>query len=161
MSNLAQPRSCPLPVKEGYSHHLISPEQGSLFIRHADGHAQVRITWHEGTPTVEVKKADLRMLFPEAVQFHCERFCVQADQEIAFESHGQLRATASEHLDLSAQEISLHASLGDILLKANDFVRALGQKILLNTDVDPEHSKAQAQRFLRKLLGYTPTKPLE
>lgn len=83
---------------------------------------------------------------PGELSLHCDRFQVHADEEIALQSQGRV--------DLRGEEISIRALLGDLLLSANDYLRALGEKILLNTEQDPEEAERERQALLRRLLGY-------
>lgn len=135
---------------------LRCPEDGSLVIQDGQGAQCLRIDWHQGQPTVTLATADLKVLSAGDIAFHCDQFQVSADQDIQLQSHGSLHASANEAMKLQAPEVSIKATLGDLWLSANDFVRALGEKILLNTDTDPDSAKRQAQAFLRKMLGYKP-----
>lgn len=135
---------------------LQSPEDGSLSIQSPKGTQTLRIDWQQGQPTVTLDTADLKVLSAGDIAFHCDRFHVSADQTIQLQSHASMQVSANETMNLQAPEVSIKATLGDLWLSANDFVRALGEKILLNTETDPDSAKRQAQDFLRKMLGYRP-----
>lgn len=150
----ASPPSRPLQLSEDQHATLLSPQNGSLLIQSRSGSTNVKIRWDQGQARLELQEAQVHVSCPGELSFHCERFAVQADRAIELQSQGTLRADAIENMELRAHSLTLQSTLGDILLRANDFVRALGEKILLNTDTCPEQSRRQAQTFLSRLLGH-------
>lgn len=150
----ASPQS--ISLAEDQTTILAAPRNGSLQIKSADAQGSVRIHWSKGQAVVELEDAQVQISAPDEVSFHCERFCVHADQSIDLHSQGTIRAQATEDMELSARSLALRATLGDLVLRANDFVRAVGEKILLNTDTCPEQSRRQIQSYLARLLGYQP-----
>lgn len=153
MEAITRPRR-PLKLSEGQRTTLLGPQNGSLVIKSGAGQSSVNIRWVQGNAVVELQDADLQVSSPGNVSFHCERFSVQADQGIDLQSQGYMRASSVEEMKLRGHSLALQSTLGDILLRANDFVRAFGEKILLNTDTCPEHSRRQTQKFLARLLGH-------
>lgn len=143
-------------LPEGQSTTFTSPSDGSLRIETKAGQPTLKIRWEQGQAIVELQDAQLQISSPGQVSFHCETFSVQADQDINLQSQGNWHANAVQQMKLSAHSLSLRATLGDILLRANDFVRAFGEKILLNTDTCPEQARRQTQSYLARLLGHQP-----
>lgn len=148
----------PLSIREGEQATLTAPKHGSLSIHANNDQGAIKIHWSEGRATVELQSASVQVCAPEDVSFHCERFHVQADQSIHLQSQGSFRANAEQDLELRAASLSLRATLGDLALRANDYVRAIGEKILLNTDTCPEQSQREIQSYLKRLLGYPAAK---
>lgn len=157
MHTLDNPKT--LHLRRGQHAQLRAPQDGSLRVENPEGQGTLLIRWEGGRAQVQLETADLHVVAANEVSFHCDRFKVQADRELELQSQGTWRASAAQDMDLRAQELSLRATLGDLVLRANDFVRALGEKILLNTDLDPESSKRQARQYLARLLGYDSSPP--
>lgn len=143
-----------LHLRRGQHARLRAPTEGTLVVEQPGGQGSLTIEWQEGRAKVQLQKADLEILCSEAVSFHCDTFRVQADREIELNSEGSWSAKAVDGMDLRGRSMALRATLGDLALTANDFVRAIGEKILLNTDTDPEQSRRQAKQLLSRLLGH-------
>lgn len=146
-------RPQPIALAEGQN-RIIGPKNGILLIDAGASQGSITIRWKQGQAVVELQDAQVQVSSPGELSFHCERFCVQADQSIELQSQGRVHATAMQDMQLSAQSLSLRATLGDLMLRANDFVRAIGEKILLNTDTCPEASRRHSQAYLARLLGH-------
>lgn len=125
---------------------LQSPNEASLRIQDPQGQCQLRIDWKGGRPQVHLQQSDLLLDCVGELALHCDRFRLSADEEMILESQGSV--------ELRGEEVTVRALLGDLLLSANDYLRALGEKILLNTEQDPERSEQSRQALVQRLLGY-------
>lgn len=119
--------------------------EGELHIRGAGVEGEICIVVENGRVELQIRQADISVKSSPKVDIECESFSVDAKCDL------QLRA--QRKLDMSAQMVGITSTLGDLVLRANDFVRATGEKVLLNTEVDPEESDRKAKAFLARLLG--------
>ncbi|TPV93650.1 MAG: hypothetical protein B7733_19420 [Myxococcales bacterium FL481] len=140
-------------LEPGRQLEVVAHKDGQLLIAHADGNTAARVEWVDGTARIIVERADLAIEQTDDVRVRCRNFRVDAEQDIRLTAGHELSAQAVRKARLEAEVVETVATLGDLLLRANDFVRACGERILLNTDKDPAESDRRAKEFLRRLLG--------
>ena len=148
-------------ISSGERVYLSCKNQGELVIEGQDADAQLTITWHDGKPQVTLARANLLIEQADDIALRCRSFRVDADRDIRMHAAHELELQSTRMMRLRSEAIEAVATLGDIFLRANDYVRALGEKILLNTDKDPQETEQRARDFLKRVLGYELKTPKE
>lgn len=128
-------------------------ERGELIVEHADGQVAARVVWADGKARVVLERADLTIEDAGDVSVRCRNFVVDAEHDVQLTAQREFSVRAVTKARLQAEVVEAVATLGDVVLRANDFVRACGERILLNTDKDPAESDRRARAFLQRLLG--------
>ena len=113
-----------LTLRSGYA--LVADEAGpdTVELRAPDGRVCLKITLSPEGPQVELSAAALSLVTRGDVAVDCERFRVNARDEVSLAAGGALETTA-----FSQRHESLR---GDLALVANDDVTLDGERILLN-----------------------------
>lgn len=117
-----------LVLHGGYA-MVVESDRKVLRLTAPDGRVCLKITLLPEGPAVELSAVALAVATEGDVTVDCERFCVNARQEIVTE------AVAQHH----------RARLGGIDLVANDDVSLEGERIRLNAPEPEPHGPARAQ----------------
>lgn len=103
---------------EGAVLRISSPER-----RHS---IEVEIALHEGAPVVRVRAPSVELEAAERVAVRCHDFEVQAKGTIALQAGGMAQVESGA--------VSIRAQRGCAVVRANDDVQLLGEKVLLNCE---------------------------
>lgn len=92
----------------------------------------IRVT-SEG-PVLRATGHSMELAATHDIHARCERFLIDATDSIEMRSGGELTQRAERKAQVEAGDISVHATRGDVRVKANDDVQLKGEGILLNCD---------------------------
>jgi hypothetical protein len=106
---------------------LMHPEQSSFAF-------EIAIT--AAGPVVRASAAALHLDASDEIVARCDRFAVEARREVSITSPS-VRIEAAELLSAQAPSVELTATLGDMRLWANDDMKLLGERVLLNCEGEP------------------------
>jgi uncharacterized protein (DUF2345 family) len=117
----------PRPALALPSGRSISVESATehLTVRGPTGEVELRVCFTSEGPVLTFAAAAIRLESSGEVSVACERFTVEAREDLALEAGGALRAEG-HHVDITA-------SRGDVRVQANDDVRVTGERIRLNS----------------------------
>lgn len=116
-----------LALRDGQTVELSDPQGALLLV----------VTCEGGRTTVSLGTNELRVATQGDITLACQDF----------------RVAATRAIDLDAPEVRINASVKGVLVRAHDVVTLLGERINLNTDHDPDATRAKAQAWVSKLLG--------
>ena len=106
------------------------------------GRIELTLEITESGAKVVVDAADLAIRAKNKVAVECDTFEVAARQIVA---------KATQSASIEAPDASLHATEGDLSLRANDDVKINGERVLLNSDGD-----LRVPEWMKKDLGAKP-----
>ncbi len=106
------------------------------------GRIELTLEITESGARVVLDAADLAIRAKNKVAVECDTFDIKARQ---------ITAQASESATIEAPDASLHATEGDLSLRANDDVKVNGERVLLNSDGD-----LKIPTWMREELGASP-----
>jgi hypothetical protein len=103
--------------------------------------------------------ANLALSTPGKVSLSCGEFKVDAKEKLELRTQGNWLSAVAGHsetrvtgrAELRADEIALEATGGDARLCANDDVRVVGERILLNSEHEGSLTKDQIESFWRTM----------
>lgn len=118
---------------------------------------EIEVTLSASGPVIRARAPSIEMSTDGSIDAHCRRFSVHATESIELTSRddvrieadvlevlgreqvsvtsgGDLTQTVRGASRIEASRVSVHATRGDVALKANDDVQLKGELILLNTD---------------------------
>lgn len=134
-------------------------KQEYIKVHSRTGHVELLIKFTSEGPLLTFSAAEIAMESRGKMELKCKEFTLQAEQSIQLKSAGdalteiagESKTHVGKQLVATAEEVSIEATKGDTIVKANDFVRVHGEKILLNTELDPETEQKKIQAFLNAL----------
>lgn len=105
-----------------------------------DGTFELAITFTPAGPVLRLSAAALELSCSGDLRLDCENLALSARSSMVI-SAGNLTERIAEtqtsvvggRSQLEAHAVGIRARLGDVVLDANDYVRATGEKILLNS----------------------------
>ncbi len=111
-----------------------------LTVSAADGRVELTVRFTEAGPVLSFEAAGLRLRSAGEVAVACERFRVEAAEEVSLRSGGTLRTESDGATELEAggaarvegHAVEIRSRRGDVDLKANDDVRLRGERVKLN-----------------------------
>jgi len=105
-----------------------------------DGAFELAITFTPAGPVLRLSAAALELSCAGDLRLDCENLALSARSSMAItagnltEQIAETRtSTVGGRSQLEAHAVGIRARLGDVVLDANDYVRATGEKILLNS----------------------------
>lgn len=122
------------PASQGARVALRDPQGRSL---------SLEISFSEDGPKVKVQATQLEAYGMERVRFDCQDFQVQASRSICLRSEHSYRCESKGRASHCARSVSVRATHGAIVAKANDEVQLMGDLILMNCD-RPKLADSQA-----------------
>ncbi len=132
---------------------------GSVEIASADGVVELSVRCTAEGCELRFASAQLALSTPGRLDVRCRELVVEAEQQLELNSGGNFASriagssstTVSGRLSADADELFLHTQRGDALIQANDYVRLVGEKILLNSEQERRPSRDQLEAFWRRL----------
>lgn len=120
-----------MALQRGRRAELLPSTEGAVLRIKADGKTELelQVVISEAGPRLRVRAPSLEFVADEEIVARCRDFRVEAEGEVALRAGGSLRA--------EGWNVRVEAQRGDLLLKANDDVRVLGEEVLLNCERDP------------------------
>lgn len=96
---------------------------------------------------------------PGRLDVRCQELVVDAAQRLELNSGGDLTSrvggssttTVGGRIEADADEMFLCSRRGDTLLQANDYVRLVGEKVLLNSEQERRPTRDQLEAFWREV----------
>lgn len=137
----------------------VQPELGTVEISSPDGVVELSVRCTPGGCVLRFASAQLELATPGRLDVRCRELVVDAEQSVAlssggdFTSHiaGNSTTTVGGRLQADADELFLHTRRGDALIQANDYVRLVGEKVLLNSEQERRPTRDQLEAFWRGL----------
>lgn len=122
-----------LALHAGYALTLEGKDKKELRLEAPDGRLCLSIILTPDGPKVELAAAALAIIAEGDVTVACERFEVEARQDIVLDAGGEVRTRADGALRTEALLQHHRATLGTIALTANDDVSLEGERVRLNS----------------------------
>jgi phage gp45-like len=118
-------------------------ERGSseqLTVRSAQGRLELRVRLTADGPVLDVEAIGLTLRSAGEVAVECERFVVNAREDVAIDAGGSIsqRAAGDHEVEVSGESthkalaVRVESKLGNVELQANDDVLVRGERIRLN-----------------------------
>lgn len=119
----------------------IDPSDGeSINVRSPEGAFELAITFTKAGPVLRLSAASLELCCNGDLRLDCENLALSARSSMSItagtlseEIAGTRTSLIGGKSQLEAHAVGIRARLGDVVLNANDNVRATGEKILLNS----------------------------
>ena len=124
----------------------------------ASGEVELSVRLTDDGPALSFKGADIDIASAGKVAVACDAFEVAA-REVRFDASGDFNTTvkgnyrvrAKKLFETVADTLEWVATRGDATLKANDVVRMLGEKILLNSDKADPADQGKVIDFMKRM----------
>lgn len=119
----------------------VDPQDGDrINVMSPDGTFELVIAFTPAGPVLRLRAAALELSTSGELRLSCEDLAIQARRSLTINA-GDLTEQIAEtrtsiiggRSRLEAHAVGIRARLGDVVLEANDDVRATGEKILLNS----------------------------
>jgi len=125
----------PLPLGLGWSAELQRGERGALLrLQHPQqGMVTVEIALTARGPVIRASAAALEIDTPGEVFARCERFTVEARQNVTLRAP-EILHQASGAMRVEGKTVEIDAVTGGVRMHANDDVQLLGERVLLNCE---------------------------
>ncbi len=131
--------------------HVALDAERTLTLSAAEGRASLSVQRHglerpeleleivmtSAGPVVRTRAVGLEIEAAESLVARCREFRVEAEESISLVSRGAIESRAGTSMHAHAQQVTVEATRGNVLMRANDDVQLLGEQILLNCDRDP------------------------
>lgn len=142
----------------GRTLHL-SPALGTVEISSPDGVVELSVRCTPEGCVLSFSNAQLALSSPGRLNVQCRELVVDAEQRLELNSGGDFASriggasitTVGGRLETEADEMFLHTQRGDAVIQANDYVRLVGEKVLLNSEQERRPSRDQLEAFWRGL----------
>jgi hypothetical protein len=130
-----------------------------LRITNAAGKVELTVRCTERGCVLEFSEGEIQLQSSSKIAVQCDELRLQARTRLELETLGDLhtrvagdsRTVVAGHAAVEADELELRAQRGDALLYANDRVRVVGEKILLNSEHERVTTRDQFEEIWRKL----------
>lgn len=137
----------------------VDPALGTVEISSPDGVVEVSVRCTPDGCVLRFASAQLELATPGRLDVRCRELVVDAEQRLELNSGGDLSSqiggscttTVGGRLHTEADELFLHTQRGDALIQANDYVRLVGEKVLLNSEQERRPTRDQLEAFWRGL----------
>lgn len=117
-----------IPLRHGKLLQVTSEgENDRVVLLGKTGRIELTLEITETGARVVLDAADLAIRAQNKVAVECDTFDIKARQ---------ITARAHENVTIEAPDASVHATEGDLSLRANDDVKVNGERVLLNSDGD-------------------------
>ena len=144
------------PLAFGRTLH-VDPGLGSVAISSPDGTVELSVRCTPEGCVLSFASAQLALTTPGRLDVRCRELVVDAEQRLELNSGGDFSSsvggssttTVSGRLEADADELFLHTQRGDALIQANDYVRLVGEKVLLNSEQERRPTRDQLEAFWR------------
>lgn len=159
-----QPSPKPIPLESGgplpFGRSLhVDPELGTVEISTPDGVVELSVRCTADGCVLRFASARLSLSTPGHLDVRCQALVVDAERRLELNSGGdyvsRVGGSSTTHvggrLEADADELSLCAQRGDALLQANDHVRLVGERVLLNSEQERRPARDQLEAFWRGL----------
>jgi len=117
-----------------------SGDRERINVTSPDGTFELAIAFTAAGPVLRLSAAALELSCSGDLRLDCENLALSARSSMAItagnlteEIAGTRTASVGGRSQLEARAVGIRARLGDVVLDANDNVRATGEKILLNS----------------------------
>lgn len=142
----------------GRTLHL-DPVLGTLAVSSPDGLVELSVRCTPDGCVLSFASAQLALSTPGRLDLRCRELLVDAERRLELNSGGDFasniggssRTTVVGRLETDADEMFLRTQRGDALIQANDYVRLVGEKVLLNSEQERRPSRDQLEAFWRSL----------
>jgi hypothetical protein len=127
----------------------------------AEGRVELTVKCTDAGCVLQFETANLSLQNQGKIHLQCEELNVETSKQLSLHSQGHISTKAeggcsteaAGTIETRASEIHMQATVGDAVVKANDFVRLKGEQILLNSDDDPRGREQQLHDLWSKLTG--------
>jgi hypothetical protein len=155
-----EPRTRPAPIE----HELASGRRvqidhssSTLSISSPDGQVELTVRATADGCVLSFATANLALTAPGKLDVRCTELVVEASERLTLNSEGDFASRVggnattlvSGRVETEADELFLRTTRGDALIQANDYVRLVGEKILLNSEHDRRPTRDQLEAFWR------------
>ena len=147
-----------VPLSSGRRINIEQLPEERLRIFGASGEVELTVRLNDDGPVLNFKGADIDIASSGRVAVACDAFEVAA-REVRFDASGDFNTTVEGNYRVRARKIfetiadtlEWVATRGDATLKANDVVRMLGEKILLNSDKADPADQGKVIDFMKRM----------
>jgi hypothetical protein len=130
---------------------------GTVQIASPDGMVELSVRCTAQGCVLSFANAQLELSTAGRLDVRCRELVVEAEQRLELNSGGDYSSriggssstNVSGRLEADADELFLHTQRGDALIKANDYVRLVGEKVLLNSEQERRPMRDQLEAFWR------------
>jgi hypothetical protein len=130
---------------------------GTVHIANPDGLVELSVRCTAEGCVLSFASAQLALATSGRLDVRCRELVVEAEQRLELNSGGDFTSriggcsttTVSGRLETDADEMFLHTQRGDALIQANDYVRLVGEKVLLNSEQERRPVRNQLEAFWR------------
>jgi hypothetical protein len=144
------------PLAFGRSLHVDS-ELGTVEITSPEGVVELSVRCTSEGCVLRFANARLALSTPGRLDVRCQELVVDAAQRLELHSGGDYTSTVGGsstttvggRIEADADEMFLHSRRGDTLLQANDYVRLVAEKVLLNSEQERRPTRDQLEAFWR------------
>jgi hypothetical protein len=137
------------PLAFGRSLQLDS-NLGTVEITNPDGLVELSVRCTAEGCELRFASARLALSSPGRLEAE-QRLELNSGGDYASRIGGSASTSISGRLETEADEVFLHSQRGDALIQANDYVRLVGEKVLLNSEQERRPARDQLEAFWRKL----------
>lgn len=135
----------------------VDPELGTVEISSPDGLVELSVRCTPAGCVLRFASAQLALSTPGRLDVRCRELVLEAEQRLELNSSGDFASrvdgssttTVSGRLEADADEMFLRTQRGDALIQANDYVRLVGEKVLLNSEQERRPTRNQLEAFWR------------
>lgn len=131
----------------------------TLSISSPDGQVELTVRSTADGCVLSFATANLALSAPGKLDVRCAELVVETSERLTLNSDGDLSSrvggnattVVSGRVETEADELFLRTTRGDALIQANDYVRLVGEKILLNSEHERRPTRDQLEAFWRGL----------
>jgi hypothetical protein len=158
LRNERAPRPIEHELASGRRVH-IDRDASTLQIKSPEGQLELTLRCTPDGCVLSFSALNLELSTPGKLDVRCAELVVDARERLELNTGGdyssRVAGTCSTRVagrvETEADELFLSTTRGDALIQANDYVRCVGEKILLNSEQERRPSRDQLEAFWRGL----------
>jgi hypothetical protein len=128
-------------------------------ITNAAGRVELTVRCTDRGCVLEFSEGEIQLQAASKISLQCDELKLQARTRLELETLGDMhtcvagdsRTVIAGHAALEADDLALRAQRGDAFIYANDRVRVVGEKILLNSEHERVTTRDQFEEFWKRL----------